>query len=288
MDDDDKDGYLREYLPKLELVKDVETPRLIFIGGSNLAFGLDSRKISRAVNKNVVNFGLHAGLGMKLIINDIDEYLKEGDIVVFCPEYNHFFGEADGDNKNVIGLFRIRPQIILKCSMKQLGYIMKGVPKIVTGRLFNLCMKSIGKGNGNTVPKNTGTYRYCMSGFNEYGDEVSHLMLKSDNENIKYKALDGAFDESFYRYFIKKIEKWERHEISVIMMPPAIYDKEFNVNRTKISHLTRRLSESGHPFRARPECFSYPRTMMYNTSYHVNKKGMETRVNTVIQILADL
>jgi len=285
-EDENQDGYFKEYIPKLELIKNTEKPRIIFVGGSNLAFGLDSKKISEATHKNVINDGLHAGIGLKLMIDDIDKYLQKGDTVVVCPEYNHFFGEANGDNGSVTALFMVRPQIILNCDATHICHIAKKLPKTVTGRLLGLFINVISKENVTQKPLKTDTYRYCMSGFNEYGDEVSHLRLKSNNDSIGCSAIKQDFDESFYKYFIKKTNKWNKRGIDVIMLPPAIYDKEYYANHAKIKYLTQRLSEDGLPFKAPTDSFAYPKSMMYDTSYHINKEGVAARTQAVIQTLA--
>ena len=38
----EQDGYLQAYNKKCQLLEDTPSPRIIFVGGSNLAFGFDS------------------------------------------------------------------------------------------------------------------------------------------------------------------------------------------------------------------------------------------------------
>ena len=61
----EQDGYLQAYNKKCQLLEDTPSPRIIFVGGSNLAFGLDSQRIKDSLNINVINYGLHAGIGLK-------------------------------------------------------------------------------------------------------------------------------------------------------------------------------------------------------------------------------
>lgn len=67
----EQDGYLQAYNKKCQLLEDTPSPRIIFVGGSNLAFGLDSQRIKDSLNINVINYGLHAGIGLKYMIDDI-------------------------------------------------------------------------------------------------------------------------------------------------------------------------------------------------------------------------
>lgn len=64
----EQDGYLQAYNKKCQLLEDTPSPRIIFVGGSNLAFGLDSQRIKDSLNINVINYGLHAGIGLKYMM----------------------------------------------------------------------------------------------------------------------------------------------------------------------------------------------------------------------------
>ena len=94
----EQDGYLQAYNKKCQLLEDTPSPRIIFVGGSNLAFGLDSQRIKDSLNINVINYGLHAGIGLKYMIDDISTYARKGDIIVFAPEYEHFYTIAYGES----------------------------------------------------------------------------------------------------------------------------------------------------------------------------------------------
>lgn len=92
-------------------------PRIIFVGGSNLAFGLDSQRIKDSLNINVINYGLHAGIGLKYMVDDISTYARKGDIIVFAPEYSHFYsGLAYGESITIAPLWRSHIGEKLICS----------------------------------------------------------------------------------------------------------------------------------------------------------------------------
>jgi hypothetical protein len=77
-------------LKKDYLLKNVESPRMIFIGGSNLSFGLDSQKIKISLGINPINTGVHAGIGLKYMLDNTIQYIKNGYIIILIPEYHHF------------------------------------------------------------------------------------------------------------------------------------------------------------------------------------------------------
>src|SRR2546423_1051105 len=74
-------------IDKENLIRNTPQPRVIFVGGSNLAFGLNSLLIQRRLGRSVVNMGLSAGLGMRFMLAEVRPHLRPGDLVVVVPEY---------------------------------------------------------------------------------------------------------------------------------------------------------------------------------------------------------
>jgi len=92
-------GYMRGIRFKYQRAQEITGPKIIFAGGSNLAYGLDSEMIEKKLSIPVVNMGLHAGLGAPFIIDQVKLVANPGDIVIFSIEY--FMGDGD---------FRLRKQ----------------------------------------------------------------------------------------------------------------------------------------------------------------------------------
>ena len=80
-------------LPKL--VKRLSTSKrkkVIIIGTSSVAFGVNGKLLEEELNSasldyDVVPFGLYGSLGTKLMIDLSKDYISEGDIVIFQPEF---------------------------------------------------------------------------------------------------------------------------------------------------------------------------------------------------------
>src|SRR4051812_14897263 len=93
------DNYLAAVLEKDRLIRNTPSPKIILVGGSNLAFGIDSKAIQDSLGLKVVNMGLYAKLGLRYMLAQVKPYIKPGDIVVVVPEYDQFYGDfANGDN----------------------------------------------------------------------------------------------------------------------------------------------------------------------------------------------
>lgn len=85
-------------LPQLELIRaqmrpgdllaaESDKPRLILVGGSAAAFGVDSALLARELpDYQPVNFGLYAALGTRVMLDLSIKELRPGDLVVIMPE----------------------------------------------------------------------------------------------------------------------------------------------------------------------------------------------------------
>src|SRR4030042_1466434 len=94
----DPDRYIMALVDKHRLLKTTPQPRIIFEGDSNLAFGLDSGMIKKETGYNIINMGLHGGLGLIYSMDELKPYLKQGDIEIFIPDSAHYSGSGIGDN----------------------------------------------------------------------------------------------------------------------------------------------------------------------------------------------
>ena len=80
--------FLGEFEKKVDRLYETEGEKIVFVGGSSLAFGLDAKLLSETLGKPVVNFGLYATLGTKVMLDYTKKAVGEGDIIVIAPEMN--------------------------------------------------------------------------------------------------------------------------------------------------------------------------------------------------------
>ena len=64
----------------------IDEPKIVVVGGSSVAFGLDSEKLEEYTGMPVVNFGLYGALGTKVMLDLSESGINEGDIVIISPE----------------------------------------------------------------------------------------------------------------------------------------------------------------------------------------------------------
>ena len=135
-----KEAYLMSFFDKQVLLKQRASPRIIFIGGSNVAFGIDSSLVKRTLHKNVINDGTQMGFGLSFMLNSVKKYLLADDVIVIIPEYEYFFCQACVD-RSVAGLLSVRPNIISSVPFDQLGQLLLSV----RSRLYHKCIFILNK-----------------------------------------------------------------------------------------------------------------------------------------------
>lgn len=273
-----QDGYLFEYKKKCELMRSVPSPRIILVGGSNLAFGVNSKEIIDSLGIPVVNAGLHAGFGLKFILDNMVKYVRKGDIVVIAPEYWHFYGKnAYGETQTFPEMLDIAPSALKDLNVYQWTTIIRGSHLLVLERLSNL--------NAMWSKKETQQFEYKKSGFNRYGDEVSHWNFPS-KPIVSGRALNKKMNEDYFLHFLQITHQLQRIS-KVILMPPVIEKGTF-INQTKeIVLLQKELEKHKLKFIVEPINFAYPSELFFDTYHHLNKKGVDINTRKMIQMLKD-
>lgn len=72
---------------KRALAAQVESPKLLLVGGSGILFGISAREIESQTGYRTINLGVHAGLGTNYILREAQRLTKPGDILLLVLEY---------------------------------------------------------------------------------------------------------------------------------------------------------------------------------------------------------
>ncbi|MCB8566679.1 hypothetical protein [Fusobacterium ulcerans] len=262
--------YLSSYLDKIKLIEKVENKRIIFIGGSNLAFGLDSSMIEKEfLGYKIINMGLHGGIGIKYLLEDCKKYLKKGDVLVIVPEYENFYNNGSGTS----ALWYI---LSLKKNLENIGIInfTRSLPYLLTATK-EILMTNENKEYGQN-------FSYDRRGFNRNGDYTEHWKYKG-KEKIKVDILPNSkITNSTINYLEKFIEQSRKREIKIILLPPVFQKSSYKINEEKIKEISNSLITK---FEVEPEVFSYDDNLFFDTAYHLNRQGVDLRTKEIIKIL---
>ncbi|MEJ7759140.1 MAG: hypothetical protein WKF55_06060 [Gemmatimonadaceae bacterium] len=284
------DNYLAAVLEKDRLIRSTPSPKLILVGGSNLAFGIDSRMLQDSLGLRVVNMGLYAKLGLRYMLAQARPYIGKGDLVIVVPEYEQFFGEfGNGDfTLNTALLYAPLDRIgDFSQSYSVIDVVLR--PRVENTRRSFLKGLAQLTGQGQAYqPQDTNSY-YSRQAFDSLGDMVAHL------------GRSGLHPDSIYVKEIPPMREFNAEmvdELNVVagvarkrgarayFLFPAYIDRSYEVSRPRIDSLRARLESDMHlPIVGKASDFVLPAPLFFDTRYHLNQEGRRLRTLRMIQLL---
>jgi hypothetical protein len=278
----DRQGMMSASLDKRHRLLTAAPPRLVLVGGSSVGYGFDSPTLEKQLKLNVVNMGLHAGLGLSYILAE-SQSVQKGDTVILAIEYNHFFKDQTQWSL-VEQSLTLEPAVIKDFNGRQiLGLLDHGLS------LISLQMKGVfgWKHEGGMV---------LRSQFNEQGDIVFRpadrprwvpSKLKTEEEAA---FLNHSFPQTFYRA-VDELNAFDRacaeRGAHVFFFyaprPRPVWDAEIYEWIDK--ELRHRLI---FPILNHPEDEVYPVADIYDTSSHLTASGASERTAHLVKCLESM
>ena len=271
------DSMLMGSLQKDSLIAKTPEKRIIFIGGSNLPFGLDSQMIKDSLNFNPVNMGIHAGIGLKYMLEEAQPHIKESDVVVIIPEYHQFYGDQVY-GQEVLGQMAldINRSIFKHFNFNQWMMFIKNIPVFIEEKVYyRSYMKPKEE---NKIPY------YSKDAFNKYGDAYKHWNIEFYHGGHPPMPRLSKYNPHTIEYiqaFIDSIPKQTRVYISF----PAFQDQSFTNSEEEINKIYSVLVNSKIKLLGNPERYKISNEYLFDTPYHLVKKGAELRTKLLIEDL---
>ena len=265
---------------KVERLRSIDGEKCVVIGGSSVAFGIDSALMEEKLGMPVVNFGLYAAIGTRAMLELSRSSVGEGDIIILAPETDaqtlSMYFSSDMTLKAIDSDYSLMTSFSADSILSMLGGMFRhSAEKLQASRLPMADPQGI----------------YNSSSFNEYGDiksgirqnnvmplyydpntviSLSREIVEDDfvdylNEYIRYCKRRGA--EVYFTYAPmnalamadgttkETVEEFETYldgilecEIissasTYIMDAGYFYDTNYHLNDAGVTYRTRRLLE---------------------------------------------
>lgn len=279
--DPGSDRYLEATIDKSERLRTAPSPRIVFVGGSSLAFGLDSEQVAEVLPYEPVNMGLHGGLGLDFMLAQARAGLRPGDVVVLVIEYELFSLDATSDA--VLETLEYYPQGFQLLSMHQAPVLLDSTlgwfGRVVRGGFRALQ----GREPGVSVPP------YSRSSFNAMGDLVAHRTLPSREWNHR-NILLGGLPERSLSHALASLESFRRfcEELGVrtvfafASVPLSAYTPvESQIRRVR----DRLVAETGLTVILEPEAAILDDEDFFDSPYHLTGHGTQRRMDLLLPVL---
>ncbi|MGI4750400.1 MAG: hypothetical protein ACRYFB_07190 [Janthinobacterium lividum] len=273
-----KQNMLYTQIDKNELLKNTPSPRIIFVGGSNLAFGLDCKTIQDSLPIHPVNTGIHINIGLKYMLENTLPYIKQGDIIVISAEYQQFYGDlADGEAELFSLVTDIVPQSRKLLDYKQYFKLIQLLPQFAQTKLQPrfLFLK---------YPLDTIVGRYDRKAFNHFGDATAHWKLPAENPK-PYATITASFNNDILQKLIQFKDAIRQKKAQLYITFPGYQASSYKNNITQIKQVQQKLKDNSFILISTPEEYMIPDSLIFDTPYHLTKKGVDLRTNLLIKDL---
>jgi hypothetical protein len=282
--------FLAAISDKHQILETTPGSRIIIVGGSGAAFGVDSEFLSKNLNRPVINDSYIIFIGLTFMLNDLAPYLHAGDTVVIVPEYNFFAGNPlygemlDGDY-TLSSLIELNPALIRSFDLSQ----KLRIPDLVVYMLRNKLIRELSSMGGVTDSKEY-SYVFNRYSFNQYGDFVSHLDKALSGEfvglNMPYINENAEFNRKAPQVINQFAEQAQTSGAKVYLVFPAVMQSSCSLTQTQFQNIYKFLTTNLKILiLSRPEDSCYPDTYFFDTYYHLNRAGRQLRALELVKLL---
>ncbi|MDY6935889.1 MAG: hypothetical protein SVZ03_16930 [Spirochaetota bacterium] len=279
---------------KINMLQSKDTPRIVFIGGSNL-LSLDSPLIERELkylNYSVANMGLFGALGIKHLLNNIKPYLRPHDVLIIISEYGVLLRKEEETEEDK----KLRKYYFLISPKKNISrYFINNQYYTLPRDIFELLGLKIKTYLRNTIELNytqifeNGRRNYKKN-YNEYGDRINPYQIIQPllSSGVIYTFSDASIMNNIL--FINNIcDSLLENNVKVLLFLPPFPYEEYNLNKKIINNLYDNLIKYlTIPVIGTTNDSLFPREYFADSIYHLNVKGESQRTRKLIAKLKEV
>lgn len=265
-------NYQASLIDKNERLCSIEGSKIVLVGNSNLAFGIDSRAIEEAFGMPVVNMGMHGGVGNPFNEQAALQNVCPGDIVILS--YSNF---NDGDvirNQELAWItIENHPDLWKYIRLKDWPEMIKAYPTYLKD-----CLDLWSQGTGNLDSGD----EYSRLRFNEYGDNIYDRPVLVPETDFSEVHIPEIGDATINR--INALNAQLEEKGATLLMtayPTAIC--EYTPPREEYEAFSDTIEELlDCPLISRYEDYMMDKELFYNTYLHLNNEGVQVRTQMLI------
>lgn len=261
-------------IDKLTYLKSINTPKIILIGNSNLAFGIKSPMLEQASGMKVVNLGTSIWLDNRFHENIAKYNINKGDIVVIC--YSNY-GDDSKIPDHIYAWVTIENHWYLYPLVRhdKIGMI-KAFPEYFAKTLERYFTHS------NKKPENT---CYARDAFNKYGD-IIYPRLKSEYTFGEETITPPPINDTCVNRLNKFNKYCQKRGATLVVAGYPIGKGKFTADKKLFIEAYKTLqSKLDFPVISNIEDYFFPYSDFYNTSLHLIDSAAERRTQQLIKDL---
>lgn len=270
--------FLGELKDKHARLSSVEGDKIVLIGGSSLAFGMDSQLLESYTGMPVVNYGLYATIGTKAMLDMSRPYIGKGDIVVICPETDEQTYSLYYNARSMWQALDCDITMLPDTGLSNFGKLMAALPAFAAEKLDFIAR------DAKPVPDGI----YAESSFNEYGDisveRQYNEMPTNYDPSMEISLTEDLLDGDFIDYLNDYADYCRLRGADVYFSFSPINAESVISTEEQKETFYRMLGESlDFPVISDINDYILPSAYFYDTNFHLNSRGALLRTS----LLAD-
>ncbi len=275
------DDYLSAMDSKTSLLQDGNGGRLVLVGGSNMAFGLSCDQLRDGTGREVVNLGLHAGVGLNVMLRQAESGIGTGDVVVVSLEYEHFDRRLGEELWPTL----VEHQGIESdwLSWDDGAALLDNVRYYLSGALRRTALSVAGRYTGPNA-------LYRASSFDRQGCIVPDV-LESPEDVSSRRYFGGSYSGLRLNWALAQLshfaENMKDKGATVVFVHPPTLESAYKPAQVGLEAIHKRLLENGFTVLSKPEEAVLPDRLFYDTEYHLGPEGQQRRTAWLIAHLAE-
>lgn len=257
-------------IDKVDRIESINEPKIVLLGHSNLAFGIDSKLIEENIGMPVVNMGLHGGIGNAFHENMAKLNVTEGDIYIIC---HSDYADADTIRDAVLVWTAIEDHFELWRLLrpKDIGPMIEAFPIY-----FKKALNLYAAGTGNNIWGS-------RSAYNEYGDIAT---IRTERSYTFYDVMPPSINDTTTER-INELNQWLKDRGATLLIA------SYPIGNGELTADAQEYIDFQEELKAGMDCpvisnyvdYMFDYSYFYDTELHLNNAGTELRTR---QLIADI
>lgn len=279
---DNQNDFAAAIIDKQAMLKNTPSPKIVIVGGSSVAYGVNTKLIQDSLGIPVLNMSFQYFLGSDFLIKQVTENLNKGDILITSFEY---ISSVNGDKKEQFRAASYYPKSLKWIVYKDITDIISGFLRFridkfrsIVFRLFNPIKESPSVNDKENI--------FFRSAINSNGDLISHLnnpnvdftsgIINQDSTYLELLPNLNAHNEILFKKGVKVLFSYPPLDEESAALDALALEKIKNEFSNKLDYET--LEDS--PFEN-----TFPKDYFLDMCFHLNAGGREVRTQKLIQQL---
>lgn len=251
---------------------ELSSSKVVLVGGSSLAFGLDSALLEKYLKMPVVNYGLYAAIGTKAMLDLSENYLNKGDIVVLCPEIEQQTYSLYFNGESMLQAADGNLSLLADAARKNFGKLLAALPRFAADKISFY--------RSGTKPGASGIY--SKDSFNKYGDIAVERryneMRRNYDSTMPVRLSTEIIGEGFLDYLNDYAAKASRRGASVYFSFSPVNESAVVTDEAEKEAFYRCLGENlDFPIISSLDDYILNAAYFYDTNFHLNTRGAKLR-----------